>query len=644
MANKKVFQNDYYVVSDDFKLLEFNSSVERAHKGIRLGEYCYKAIMNRDEPCASCPLAGRGEFDGMVYFDELHKEWKESVFADIGNGRYAVTSRLTYNPDGDENDNPTMRNLEIVSLNRNLQQRMNIIQTMSKIYFISLYVTMTDNTFLEISNQQFVREYIGVKGNAQEALYYIADHLVSDDTKEDVRDFVDFETLDERMRGKQFLTCEYFSKVAGWCQMYIIEGDRNEDGTLKTIVMAARTIHDEKRRELIAQNRLREAKNTAEAANAAKTSFLFNMSHDIRTPMNAIIGFRDLLEKHQDDPEKRQDYLKKIDDASNVLLSIINNVLEMARIEKGTLECNEVAWNVEQFTNSIFSVFHEMLEDKQIKYTHERNIQHKYLYIDTIKQREILLNLMSNAIKYTNPGGSIHVQSQELPYERDGWCIIKTSISDTGIGMSDEFLPHIFDEFAREHNNTESGIEGTGLGMAIVKRLVDFLGGTIEVHSKLGVGTTFTICMPHMIAKKSNIAGMKGDWDTDNAFVGRHILLAEDNELNAEIAIEILEEAGFVVEHAENGKVCVDMLDKSSPGYYDLVLMDVQMPVMNGYEATKQIRLMRDLDKANIPILAMTANAFEEDKKEAFRVGMNGHLAKPVDVKTLIEEIGGLLK
>ena len=381
----------------------------------------------------------------------------------------------------------------------------------------------------------------------------------------------------------------------------------------------------------------------ANAANAAKSAFLFNMSHDIRTPMNAIIGFRDLLEKHQDEPEKRADYLRKIDDASTVLLSIINNVLEMARIEKGTLETDETAWSAEQFNDTLYSVFHEMMVQKGIEFTRQIVVKNHYVFCDPIKLREIFLNVLSNAYKYTGPGGKVNMHLEEIPYDREGYVLYQTTISDTGIGISEEFLPHIFEEFTREHNTTDNKIEGTGLGMPIVKRLVDFLGGTIEVKSEKGVGTTVIITLPHRIAEKSNLVMHAGVELDPKLFQGKRILLAEDNELNAEIAVEILKEAGFVIEWAEDGQICVEMLKRAPSGYYDLILMDIQMPNMNGYDATRTIRAFQDAGKANIPILAMTANAFEEDKREAHRSGMNGHLAKPVNVRELMKELASIL-
>jgi CheY-like chemotaxis protein len=385
------------------------------------------------------------------------------------------------------------------------------------------------------------------------------------------------------------------------------------------------------------QGQIEEALIQAEAANNAKTTFLFTMSHDIRTPMNAIIGFTELLDKHQEDPDKRADYLCKIQDSSAVLLSIINNVLEMARIEKGMLEIDEVAWSTEQFNDTLYSVFQDMMQQKGITFTRQIIVDHHYVFCDPLKLREVFLNIISNAYKYTNSGGTVNMHLEEIPSDREGYALYQTTISDTGIGMSKEFLPHIFEEFARENTTTENKIEGTGLGMPIVKRLVDFMEGTIRVESEKGKGSTVIVTIPHKIASRADISDYSRKEINPELFMGMRILLAEDNELNAEIAIEILSEIGFEIERAEDGQICVDMLKNADPGYYNFILMDIQMPNMNGYEAAKIIRALDDCEKSKIPIIAMTANAFEEDKREAYRCGMDGHLAKPMNVHELLK-------
>ncbi|MBR6396692.1 MAG: response regulator, partial [Lachnospiraceae bacterium] len=393
---------------------------------------------------------------------------------------------------------------------------------------------------------------------------------------------------------------------------------------------------------ILAASRERKAAEEAKAASYAKTSFLFNMSHDIRTPMNAIMGFRDLLEKNQEDPVLRAEYLKKIKESSGVLLSIINNVLEMARIEKGTITLNETAISTEQISDSLYSLFNEMMQRKNITFYRTIRYYHKYLYVDISKTREIFMNVLSNAYKYTEYGGVVRMDTTEIPSDKEGYANIKTVICDNGIGMDEDFLPNIFNEFSRERGVNSGKIEGTGLGMAIVKRLVDFLGGTVEVKSKKGEGTTFTIILPHKIADKADLDLLNPVEVDKEKFKGKTVLLAEDNDINAEIANEVLTDLGFEVERVGDGRLCVErFLD--TPAKYDFILMDVQMPNMNGYEATKAIRDTEGFKTHRIPIIAMTANAFEEDRQAAFAAGMNGHVAKPIDVNELIKEIAKVL-
>ena len=382
---------------------------------------------------------------------------------------------------------------------------------------------------------------------------------------------------------------------------------------------------------------LKESAEQARSANEAKTRFLFNMSHDIRTPMNAIIGFSGLLEQNLDNKEKAKGYLKKIQVSSNLLLKIINQVLEMARIESGTATLNLEPCNLSELFHSVNFVFESDVKKKGLHFQVDSKVQHHYAFCDITKLQQIYLNIVSNAIKYTPADHIITVSVIEVPSHKENYARYIFVCEDTGYGMSEEFLPHIFDEFTREHISTENKISGTGLGLSIVKSMVDLMDGTIKVESIKGKGTKFTVDIALQIASKEDFAEeqVMTKEIVNNEMKHKRILLAEDNDLNAEIAIEILKSEGYLVEHASHGQQCIEMLQNASDGYYDLVLMDIQMPFMNGYEACKEIRKMEDTQKANIPIIAMTANAFEEDKQMAMQAGMNDYVPKPMDMKIL---------
>ena len=381
----------------------------------------------------------------------------------------------------------------------------------------------------------------------------------------------------------------------------------------------------------------------AEDASLAKTSFLNNMSHDIRTPMNVILGYAQLMENElngKDIPEALE-HLEKLQQSGNLLLSIINNVLDMARIESGRMEIDENYCRIEDVWKSLFAVFDEKARKKNISLHYTMNVEHEHVLTDVTKVKEILVNILSNAIKYTPAGGSVMVYVDELPCDESGYMIVRIRISDTGIGMSQDYLTKIFEAFTREKNTTKSKIAGTGLGMSIVKNYVDLLGGTIDVESELGKGSTFTVTLKHRIAdERYYVKKHIEEIETGSEILeGRNILLAEDNDLNAEIAEAILERAGLRIERVENGIQCVNRILKMPAGTYDMIFMDIQMPQMDGYKATQTIRNLPDKDKACIPIIAMTANAFAEDKKKTMEAGMNAHLSKPLNVPELMDTI-----
>ena len=383
--------------------------------------------------------------------------------------------------------------------------------------------------------------------------------------------------------------------------------------------------------------KLQIAAENAESANRAKSTFLFNMSHDIRTPMNAIIGYADLASRHSDDPAKLKKYMENIQVCGQNLLMLLNNVLDLARIENDKTEIEYSVSDIEKDFRNCLAMFRNQADSKGQTLTVTTQLPYPYIYADIPHLTEVCTNLVSNAVKYTGAGGTIRCGVTQKPGEKEGWCDTVVTVADNGIGMSQEFQKHIFEPFERERTSTVSKVEGSGIGMGIVKKLVGLMGGTVEVESKIGVGSTFTVTIPCRIASEDETQAKREINPSDQkCLCGTRILLTEDNDLNAEIATELLQEEGCTVDRAKDGVECVDMLEKAANGTYQLILMDVQMPVMNGYDATKKIRRMDDPQKANIPIVAMTANAFSEDKQVALDAGMNDHIAKPINMSVLV--------
>ena len=518
-----------------------------------------------------------------------------------------------------------------------------VISAVSRGYFSIYSIDLAADEYEEISNSdRSMHLPTGHWGSAQKKLYELCLSLVAEGYQDAVMRFFDLSTLASRMGESETVELEYFAADGNWHQARFIEKKRDETGKVTTVLYVTRIVSQQKQQEM-EQERLRLAYQAAESANEAKTTFLLNMSHDIRTPMNAILGYSGLMRERLQDPELLH-YQEMIQRSGNLLLSIINNVLDMARIESGKMELDENYDQVGDIAGNVCSVFEAEAKRKHLTMTHSVDVTHTHIMCDKTKLQELLTNLVSNAVKYTPPGGSVSVAIRELPSEKPGYVCIQTTVADTGIGMSQEFLPHLFDSFSRERNTTAGKVAGSGLGMAIVKSLVELMGGTITVESTLGKGTTFTVTLFHKLADAAYYAHQEHIEAVSQVdFSGKKILLAEDNDLNAEIAIAILEEMGFAVDRAEDGIVCVDKLERAPEHTYDVVLMDIQMPNMDGYKAAQVIRHLPDSAKANIPIIAMTANAFEEDRKAALENGMNGHIAKPIDVEKVRETLARVL-
>lgn len=456
-----------------------------------------------------------------------------------------------------------------------------------------------------------------------------------------------YETVLAEIRKKPVYNVVYRRHYQGKMEYFQISYalvDKNSDSS--NFVMGFKNIDDLVQADHKRSEELAAALAAAEQANIAKTQFLNSMSHDIRTPMNAIIGFTSLAAAHMDKPELLQDYLQKISVAGEHLLALINDVLDMSRIESGKMKILEKPMHLSELLQEIRTIIQPDITAKQLDFVVDTvDVVHEHIIADRLRLTQVLLNILGNGVKFNKVGGLISLQIKEERNAPEGCANYKFIIRDTGIGMSKEFQKHIFESFARAETATVSGIQGTGLGMAITKKIVDMMNGTIAVKSKVGVGTEFDVCLTFRIAGEKKAAKpqpAQTKAEIEAALQGKHILLVEDNKLNQEIAQTILTEAGFVIDTADDGTVAVEKLSKAAAGQYDLVLMDIQMPLMDGYEATRQIRAL-DTEIASIPIIAMTANAFDEDKEKALATGMNGHLAKPINICLLKKAIAKAL-
>lgn len=541
---------------------------------------------------------------------------------------------------------------EVMDSQAKLTEDARIIGALSENFSCVDYVAITGNKYTDevvpVRESKILFDLIpgwGKERRFSKRLQMLNEYLVIDEDKETVRLMINRENILQELEQSDsyFLTVRamMYGEVK-YLQLQI--SAVRDEGRIIGLVAGIRSVDEQKRHELQTQRQLEEAKNEAEAANRSKSEFLFNMSHDIRTPMNAIMGFTAMAKKYADDSGRVKDYIDKIDISGRQLLDLINQVLEMSRIETGMVDINEEPTDIIERFQSMLTVLSAQARAKGLDFISSiHNIRHTKVLTDETKISQIALNVVSNAMKYTPEGGSIAFALDEIAPRKEGYATFVLSISDTGIGMSKEFIEKIYLPFSREKSSTVSRIQGTGLGMTIVKKMVDLLDGEIAIESEPGQGTTFDITLDFKIAELQ-------DYETREAhdrelkttsFEGKRVLIVEDNEMNREIAKDILEEYGFEVEEAEDGddavRMCYAIADRGDFRYYDFILMDIQMPRMNGYEATRAIRAIPKPDDVHTPIIAMTANAFEEDRRNAFKAGMDEHLAKPIDITKLLE-------
>ncbi|MCF0222469.1 MAG: response regulator [Fibrobacter sp.] len=540
-----------------------------------------------------------------------------------------------------------------------VKSQMAVFRSLGNVYTALYYVDLKKDSYEELVSIPETRAFFGESGkNASVLLHVFCEKIVVPNHEKDMLAFTNLSAVAARLKTQNMVSATFLSKVVidkanvhEWTEMSFIAVNRDENLNVTSVLVAARSIHEEKNREQEQMNRLQQALVAAESANKSKTVFLNSMSHDIRTPMNAITGFTNLAQKHVENKELVVDYLGKIAVANAHLLSLINDVLDMSRIESGRVHLNEKPESVSTIVSELKTIVHDDVRSRSLTLNVEQQgFSDRFVLCDKMRLKQILLNILSNAIKFSKEGGRIDFAVKELDFSESGRVTYEFVVRDTGIGMSEEFISRIFQPFERETTSTVSGIQGSGLGMSITKNLVDMMGGNISVKSCPNEGSEFVVqvCFKEAVpAEKSTESPAEKTKVCEglvktNQFAGKRILLVEDNEMNRMIVLHLLRETHVEIDVAENGKIACQKVEENVPGYYDVVLMDIQMPVMDGYTATRNIRDMENPLRANIPIVAMTADAFEAEREKALSVGMNGHIAKPVDFNLLLGVLQGI--
>lgn len=523
------------------------------------------------------------------------------------------------------------------------QKRLQIINALGQAYSIILLLNIKKNMLEVIKFSDGVGHNIRKEDLSNALRKEYIENMIAPSFQKNYMAFTDISTMESRLKEHDSISCISQTIKGAWMRSMIVPQKCDEKGNLSTVLLAISDVTEEKEHELEQDRILRNALSSAEHANRAKTAFLNNMSHDIRTPMNAIIGFTSLAAEHLDDREIIRDYLEKISTSGKHLLSLINDVLDMSRIESGSVKIEKTNVYLPDVLEDLKKIILESVHAKQQKLLiKQQDVVHEDIITDKLRLTQVLLNIISNAVKFTPVGGTIHILVEEKASQKAGYAVYSFCIKDNGIGMSKEFQEHVFDSFARERTVTESGITGTGLGMAITKNIVDLMGGTIHLTSKQGEGSEFIVTLECELADKTVQDKQSSCPKAEKKhldYSGKKVLLVEDNELNREIATEILKSLGLKVDYAADGMEAVEIMSSEAGNQYDMIFMDIQMPKMDGYTATREIRTLKDTKKANVPIIAMTANAFDEDRKKAIKAGMNGHIAKPIDVNVILQNL-----
>ncbi len=629
-----------YIIDNNYRILYINQVAKDMYPGFRTGDLCHKALHNSDKPCTVCPVDKKG----ISFFSHYHKRWISAYAAEMELPEYGMCYNIQLQP---EENSYNSRNKQMQERLREREvEAIQLLAAINATYDMIVSVNLTQNTYRLLGEESFVTHGDNITGVFDDVINIHYSKVVSRHKEAYFNTFSREALLKAHSEGKKSVYLEYQQYgddgIPHWLGTHTMftENPYSSDVTEITI---SKNIDEQIYKEEQNKAALEKAINQANQANQAKSNFLSAMSHDIRTPMNAIVGFTHLALKENDFSVVKENYLPKIQTSGEHLLMLINDILEMSRIESGKIELKTAPYHIGEISMSISQVVESLAKEKKINLVNECNITDYYIYCDKLRIHQIITNILSNAVKFTAEHGTISVTVKQENCDEQGYSIYEFNISDTGIGMSEEFLKNVFNPFEREKTSTVTRLEGTGLGLSIVKNLVDAMGGTISITSQINVGTNvkirikFRLVEPEKIVKTSeeDMLVQINIEEIRSHFNGKRLLVAEDNELNLMITENILTEAGFIVETAEDGIYAVDMV-KNAPtdDYYDAVLMDIQMPVMDGYEATQAIRSLES-ERRNVKIIAATANAFESDVQAALKVGMNAHISKPIDIDEL---------
>ncbi len=525
--------------------------------------------------------------------------------------------------------------IELETTNEALLDKIEIIDALSNIYYAQYRIDLITGQAVEITSVEKVQRYIPKEGDAQYYLNVMCDKLIVADYNDEMRRFVDLSTLKERMKDKNIVSHEFIGIESGWSRANFVDAKRDENNDVVQVLYVTQHIDEEKKQELDYQRKLEEALETARQANRTRTRFLSSMSHDIRTPINGILGMIDMDCSEKVEKAKHHEHMEKIRASAEQLLSILNDVLEMSKLENGISCLTEEAFDLIQLVEAV-KCYDNPLQVRFVIDT--KKVIHSRVLGSPAHVRQVLFHTVGNAIKYNRENGTVHIEVSEkiLTEKRSSFQIM---ITDTGLGMSEEFVEHIFEPFTQEHGDARTTFEGTGLGMSIAKRLVEEMGGAISVESKLHVGSSVCICLPLLISDTNVRNAEEPEKEEEADVAGMRALLVEDNEINSEITQFILESANIEVTAVQNGQLAVDTFENSADGEFDMILMDIMMPVMDGLEATREIRALDRRDAKRVPIIAVTANTFPEDVKKSYEAGMDDHIGKPINRENLLGAI-----